>query len=55
MAIVTDAFTTGMASSLHLREAQEDLFQARTNLVEALYEARIMETELLRLSGELVK
>jgi outer membrane protein TolC len=55
MAIASEAFTTGMASTLQLREAQDDLFQAQTSLLEALYQARVMESELLRLSGELVR
>ncbi len=54
MAIASDAFAAGMASSLQLREAQEDLFRAHASLVDVLYQARVMETELLRLSGMLL-
>ncbi len=54
MSIASDAFSGGMASALQLREAQEDLFAAHANLLDALYYARVMETELLRLSGILV-
>jgi outer membrane protein len=55
MAIASDAFTAGMVSSLQLREAQDDLFQSRSNLLDALYQARVKESELLKLCGELVK
>lgn len=55
MDIASKAFVSGSASSLHLREAQEDLFRADADLLEALYQARVLETALLKISGELLK
>jgi len=55
MAIASEAFSAGMASSLQLREAQEDLFLADANLLEALYQARMIEIALLKIAGELIK
>jgi outer membrane protein TolC len=55
MDIAGKAFVSGTASSLQLREAQEDLFRADADLLEALYQARMIEIALLKISGELVK
>ena len=55
MDIASKAFVSGSASSLQLREAQEDLFRADADLLEALYQARVLETALLKISGELLK
>lgn len=53
--IAREAWQTGLISSLQLREAQEDLFYASSGLVNAIYEAKIKETDLLRLSGILIR
>ena len=53
--IAREAWQAGLISSLHLREAQEDLFQASSGLVNAQYEAKVAETDLLRLSGMLIQ
>lgn len=55
MRISSDAYKVGMISSLVFREAQDDLFQAEVALSDALFKAKVKETELLRLSGVLVK
>lgn len=55
LAIASEAYSSGLISSIQLREAQDDLFNASSDLYDALYSARISETELLRLSGNLVK
>ena len=55
LAVAKQAWETGVVSSLHFREAQEELFQAASTLVNAIYEAKIAETDLLRLSGTLVQ
>jgi outer membrane protein len=53
--IAREAFQSGMVSSLYLREVQEELFHAASRLVNAYYDARVKETELLRLSGMLIR
>jgi len=53
--IAMKAFQTGQISSLDLRVAQDDLFQASSNLVNSSYYAKLKETELLSVSGMLLK
>lgn len=53
--VAKEAWQAGLISSLHLREAQENLFQAASGLVNAVYEAKVTETDLLRLSGMLIR
>jgi len=55
LAVAKQAWENGVVSSLHFREAQEELFQAASTLVNAIYEAKIAETDLFRLSGTLVQ
>jgi outer membrane protein len=53
--IAMKAFQSGQISSLDLRVAQDGLFQASSNLVNAYYYAKLKETELLSVSGMLIK
>jgi outer membrane protein len=55
ISIATEAYSSGLISSLQLREAQDDLFKASSDLCDALYQARMKESELLLLCGRLVK
>ncbi len=51
--IALERFRIGTISSLEFREAQRTLLEAENRLINALYEAKVAETELLQLSGEL--
>ena len=53
--IVFQTYKLGAATLLQLKEAQNSLADAETRLIEARYNAKVSETELLRLSGQLVK
>ena len=53
--IAMKAYQSGQISSLDLRVAQDDLFQAAANLVNSWYYAKLKETELLNVSGMLLK
>ena len=51
--IALERFRLGSISSLQLREAQRTFLQAENRLINAKYEAKVAETELLQLSGEI--
>ncbi len=53
--IALERFRLGSISSLEFREAQRTFIQAENRLINAKYEAKVAETELLQLSGELGK
>jgi outer membrane protein len=53
--IAMKAYQAGMISSVDLRVAQDDLFQASSDLVNAYYNVKVKETELLTISGVLIK
>jgi outer membrane protein TolC len=53
--IALERFRLGSITPLTLREAQKTFIDAESRLVTVQYEAKISETELLRLSGQLVK
>jgi outer membrane protein TolC len=55
MDIAKESYQVGAISSLQLREIQKNLLDAGTRLVSAEYKAKLTETELLLLSGRLVK
>lgn len=55
LSIAKEALEAGVISSLRFREAQEELFKASTDLVNAIFEAKNSETDLLRLSGMLIQ
>lgn len=51
--IALERFTLGTITSLELRESQRTLINTETRLVTAQFEAKLSETELLRLMGRL--
>lgn len=51
--IALERFRLGSISSLVFREAQRTFLQAENRLINAKFEAKVAETELLQLSGEL--
>jgi outer membrane protein len=51
--IALERFRLGSISSLEFREAQRTFLQAENRLINAKYDAKIAETELLQLSGDL--
>ena len=51
--IALERFRLGSISSLEFREAQTTFLQAENRLITAKYEAKIAETELLQLSGNI--
>lgn len=51
--IALERFRLGDISSLELREAQRSFLESENRLINAQFEAKFAETELLRLSGEL--
>jgi len=50
-----ERFRIGNGTQLELKEAQKSLDDAQNRTVSARYDAKIAETELMRLNGELVK
>jgi outer membrane protein len=53
--VALESFRIGKTSSLELKTAQTSFENAQSRLVTARYDAKVAETELLRLSGGLVK
>lgn len=53
--ISVERFRVGTINELQLKEAQQSNVAAQTNLVTALYDTKIAETNLKKLVGELVK
>ena len=53
--IALEAFKRGVTTFIELRTAQESLEVAYTSLIAARYNAKLAETELLRLSGRLLR
>ena len=53
--IVFQTYKLGAATLLQLKLAQNSLADAENRLIEARYNAKLSETELMRLSGNLVK
>jgi outer membrane protein TolC len=53
--ISMEAYRLGSVSGLALREAQDSFEEAYTRLLEARYLAKVSETNLMKLNGELVK
>jgi outer membrane protein TolC len=53
--IAIKAWQVGVISSVQLRVAQDDLFLASSDLVNAYYQVKVKETELLSISGVLIK
>lgn len=55
LGIALEAYRAGLISSVDLRVAQDDLFKASSDLVNAFYHVKVKETELLSISGMLLK
>jgi outer membrane protein len=53
--IVFQTYKLGAATLLQLKLAQNSLADAENRLIEARYNAKLSETELMRLSGQLIK
>lgn len=51
--IALERFRIGSISSLEFREAQRTFMEAENRLINAKFEAKVAETELLRLAGDL--
>ncbi len=52
--IALDRYNIGNTNALELREAQQNLVDAESRLLNAAYTVKLAETELLRLSGRLI-
>ena len=52
--IALQRFTLGTTTAIELREVQRTRLETETRLIAALYEAKVAETELMRLSGRLL-
>jgi outer membrane protein TolC len=55
VAIAMERYKLGLSTSLELRETQKSLEESFTRLINARYNTKIAETDLLRLSGLLLK
>ncbi len=53
--ITLEQYQAGVITSIELRMAQQNLLDSKIRLSNAMNEAKLNETELLRLSGELLK
>lgn len=55
MELALESLNLGLMSSLEFRETQRQLSNAKLRYITSLYNAKINETELLRLTGSLIK
>lgn len=55
VAIALESFKRGVATFIELRTAQQSLAEAYNRLIAARYNAKVSETDLLRLNGSLLK
>lgn len=55
VSIALESFKRGVATFIELRTAQQSLAEAYNRLIAARYNAKVSETELLRLNGSLLK
>ncbi|MEP7127857.1 MAG: TolC family protein [Chitinophagales bacterium] len=55
LAIAQESYTIGRLSDLELREIQKNLVDAKVRLADAQFKAKLQETDLLRITGNLVK
>lgn len=53
--IALERFKQGVSTNLELREAQKSLEDGYNRLIQARYNAKLAETELLKLKGDLIK
>lgn len=52
--VATGRLQSGLGTSLEITEAQRDFEEAATRLFEARYQAKLTETEILKLTGQLI-
>lgn len=55
VAIARESYRIGRLSDLELREIQKNLVDAKVRLADAQFNAKLQETDLLRITGNLVK
>jgi outer membrane protein len=55
VSIAFERYKLGVTTFIELREAQKSLADAYTRLITARYDAKVAETELLRLKGDIVR
>ena len=55
VSINLERFRLGYVTSLQLKDAQKSFVDAESRLVSARYDAKVAETELMRLNGDLVR
>jgi outer membrane protein len=55
VSIALEIFKRGASTFVELRTAQQSLLEAYTRLINARYQAKLAEVELLRLSGRLIR
>ena len=55
LSIAQDSYQVGRLSDLELREIQKNLVDAKVRLAEAQFKSKLQETDLLRITGNLVK
>jgi outer membrane protein len=55
MDVAKESYSVGAISPVQLRQVQENLVTASYRLIDALYGTKVKETELLLISGQLVK
>jgi len=53
--IALERFRLGQSTAIELREAQKSYEESNARLANVRYQAKVAETELLRLQSELVK
>ena len=53
--IARERYRLGISTFLEMREAQRSLLDATTRLIQARFNTKLAEIELLRLRGDLVK
>jgi len=52
--IANERYRLGELSGIEIREAQQNLFEAQDRVITLVYQARILEVEMLRLSGNII-
>lgn len=55
LTIAQESYQIGRLSDLELREIQKNLVDAKVRLAEAMFRAKIQETDLMRITGNLLK
>jgi outer membrane protein len=53
--IALETFKRGVSTFIELRTAQQSLEEAYTRVINARYNAKLAETELLKLNGSLLR